>query len=48
MNKEVARYEILVQRKKVTEGPDTGVGTLMKKVSDWEVGHISHPELKEI
>lgn len=49
LNKEVALCEIPVQRKKVIEGCDTtGVGTLMRKVTDLEVAHISHPGLMEI
>lgn len=49
LNKEVALSEILVQRKKVIEGHDTiGVGTLMRKVTDLEVTHFSHPGLMEI
>ena len=49
MKKEVALCEISVERKKIIEGcSTTEVGTLMRKVTDLEVAHISHPALMEI
>lgn len=49
LNTEVALCEMLVQRKKVIERRDTtGVGTFLRKVTDLEVAHISHPGLMEI